>query len=66
VVKATFKNGGTPQYMKVWVDGVAKFTAKGVTSITTPGLAMTTGSHRITVQAYTGKLYSSSEAITVH
>jgi hypothetical protein len=27
---------------------------------------MTTGSHRITVQAYTGKLYSSSENITVH
>jgi len=36
-----------------------------VTSITTPGIAMTTGSHRITVQAYNGTLYSSSENITV-
>ncbi|HKS74471.1 MAG TPA: alkaline phosphatase family protein [Terriglobales bacterium] len=65
VVSATFSNGGTAQYMKVWVDGVSKFAASNVTSITTPGIAMTTGSHRITVQAYNGTLYSSSENITV-
>jgi acid phosphatase len=65
VVSATFNNGGTAQYMKVWVDGVAKFTASNVTSITTPGIALATGSHRITVQAYNGTLFSSSESITV-
>ena len=65
VVSASFSNGGTAQYMKVWVDGVSKFLANNVTSITTPGIAMTTGSHRITVQAYNGTLYSSSENITV-
>jgi hypothetical protein len=51
--------------MKVWVDGVAKFTASNVTTITTPGIALASGSHRITVQAYNGTLFSSSENITV-
>jgi hypothetical protein len=52
--------------MKVWVDGAAKYIAKNVSSITTPGIALTSGTHRITVQAYTGTIYSSSESITVH
>jgi len=66
VVSATFSNGGVPQYMKVWIDGVAKYTAKNVVSITTPLIALTAGTHKITVQAYNGTLYSSSETITVH
>ena len=65
VISAAFSNGGTPKYMKVWVDGAAKFTASNVTSIQTPGIALSSGSHKITVQAYTGTLYSASETIKV-
>jgi hypothetical protein len=65
VISATFSNGGTAQYMKVWVDGSAKFTANNVTSIKTPGIALSSGSHKATVQAYTGTLYSASETINV-
>jgi len=65
VISAAFSNGGTPQYMKVWVDGAAKFTASNVTSIQTPGIALSSGSHKITIQAYTGTLYSASETIKV-
>ena len=66
VLSATFSNGGVPQYMKVWIDGVARYTAKNVVSITTPPIALTSGTHKITVQAYNGTLYSSSETITAH
>jgi acid phosphatase len=66
VLSATFSNGGVPQYMKVWVDGAAKYMAKNVVSITTPPIALTAGTHKITVQAYNGTLYSSSETIMVH
>jgi hypothetical protein len=52
--------------MKVWVDGAAKYMAKNVVSITTPPIALTAGTHKITVQAYNGTLYSSSETIMVH
>jgi len=66
VVSATFSNGGVSQYMKVWIDGVARYVANNATSITTPAIALTAGTHKITVQAYNGTLYSSSESITVH
>ncbi|HEV7551888.1 MAG TPA: alkaline phosphatase family protein [Candidatus Angelobacter sp.] len=66
VVTASFSNGGVPQYMKVWVDGVARYTATNVASVTTPSIALGAGTHKITVQAYNGTLYSSSETITVH
>jgi len=65
VISAAFSNGGIAKYMKVWVDGVAKFTANNVTAIKTPGIALSSGSHKITVQAYTGTLYSASEMIKV-
>jgi phosphatidylinositol-3-phosphatase len=66
VASATFNNGGVAQYMKVWIDGVARYVVNNITSITTPAIALTAGAHKITVQAYNGTLYSSSETITVH
>jgi Bacterial Ig domain len=63
-VDATFTNGGTPQYMKLWVDGIAKYYNNNSTNLSYL-LNLVTGTHQIVVQAYNGTLYTSSENITV-
>lgn len=63
-VNATFTNGGIPQYMKLWVDGVAQhFNNNSATFTYTLPLAL--GSHQLIMQAYNGTLYHASENITV-
>jgi acid phosphatase len=48
------------QYMKVWVDGVARFTIHAASFST--ALSVTPGTHSLTVQAYDGALHSASES----
>jgi uncharacterized protein YjdB len=63
-VNATFVNGGVPQYMKLWVDGVAKnYNNNSATYSYT--LSLAAGSHQLSVQAYNGTLYRAAESITV-
>ena len=63
-VNARFSNGGTPQYMKLWVDGVARFFNSNSTSLAY-SLALAPGPHQVIVQAYNGTLYSSTANVTV-
>lgn len=63
-VNATFSNGGAPQYMKLWVDGVAQYFNNNSTTLSYP-VTLAAGAHQVIVQAYNGTLYSSSENITV-
>jgi len=63
-VNATFTNGGTPQYMKLWVDGIASYYNNNSTSLSY-SVSLVTGAHQIVVQAYNGTLYTNSENITV-
>jgi len=50
------------QYMKVWVDGVARFTVHAASFST--AISVTPGTHRLTVQAYDGALHSATESFT--
>jgi hypothetical protein len=63
-VNATFTNGGTPQYMKLWVDGVSKDVVFKTNTLKCT-LTLSKAKHRITVQAYTGTMYSAVEYVTV-
>src|SRR5262249_11292116 len=51
-VNATF-SGGTPAYMKLWVDGGSKYTVTNSSSLSTT-LSLAAGRHRLTVQASSG------------
>jgi acid phosphatase len=63
-VKATFTNGGTAQYMKLWVDGIATYAVNNATTLSKT-LSLGAGTHRLTVQAYNGTLYHNTEYVTV-
>ena len=57
-------NSSTPvQFMQVYVDGIKKFQSNGGTLNTS--LAITSGTHRLTVQAYNGTYFKATEYITV-
>lgn len=61
-VSASFN--GTASYMKLWVDGVQAYKVLNSSSLSTT-VSLAAGKHKLTVQAYNGTLYSSSEYITV-
>ncbi len=63
-VNATFSNGGTAQYMKLWVDGVAQYFNNNQDTLSYP-VSLATGSHQIVVQAYNGTLYNATEYVSV-
>src|SRR3974377_907536 len=63
-VNATFSNGGTAQYMKLWVDGVAQYYNNGQDMLTYP-VSLGAGRHQIVVQAYKGNLYSATTNVVV-
>lgn len=63
-VNAAFNNGGVAGYMKLWVDGVSKYVVSNTTQLGT-SVALPSGKHKLTVQAYNGTLYSSFEYVTV-
>ena len=63
-LSASFSNGGTASYMKLWIDGVSKLVINNTTTLST-SLTLSSGKHKLTVQAYNGSLYSSFEYVTV-
>ena len=50
--------------MKLWVDGATKYVVNNVSQLGT-SLTLPAGKHKLTVQAYNGSLYSSTEYVTV-
>jgi hypothetical protein len=54
----------TVQFLQIYVDGVKKYEVNGKTLNTS--LAMTAGTHRLTVQAYDGVYFKTTISITVH
>ncbi|HZS26286.1 MAG TPA: alkaline phosphatase family protein [Candidatus Angelobacter sp.] len=63
-LKATF-SGGMANYMKVWVDGVAKAPVLNTSSLTT-SLGLSIGGHRLVVEAgYRTAVYKSTVNVTV-
>ena len=63
-LSASFNNGGTASYMKLWIDGVSKLVINNTTKLST-SVTLSSGKHKLTVQAYNGMLYSSFEYVTV-
>jgi hypothetical protein len=61
-VNATFST--VAGYMKLWVDGVQVYKVLNTSTLST-SVALGSGKHRLTVQAYNGTLYSQSEYVTV-
>lgn len=62
-VLATAAGTSTVQNVAVWVDGVKKYQVSGGTVNTS--LSMTSGTHRITVQAYDGAYFQATVNATV-
>jgi hypothetical protein len=64
-IKATAKSNVAISFMQLYVDGVKKYQVSGATMNTTS--AMTTGTHRVTVQAQDANkvLYKQTVYITV-
>jgi hypothetical protein len=62
-VAATVTSSKTISYTQVYVDGVAKYTVNGKTVST--GLAMTAGSHRVTVQAKDSAGVFTKQSVTI-
>lgn len=65
-ISASAKGATAISYMQVYVDGTVKFTQKSVSTFSTD-LAMSSGAHRVTVQAKdaAGNVYKSTVNITV-
>lgn len=63
-VASAAKCANPVQYMKVWIDGVARFTIHAANFST--ALSVTAGTHKLTVQAYDGTLHAASESFTSH
>jgi archaellum component FlaF (FlaF/FlaG flagellin family) len=62
-VTATATDSQTVKYIEIWVDGVKKYIVPGKTLDTS--LTMTSGKHRLTVQANDGVSFKTTIYITV-
>ncbi len=63
-ISAVATSAAAVQFMQIYVDGVKQYQQNNTTNINT-SLAISGGTHRLTVQAYNGTYFKSTENITV-